>query len=118
MSFLSDMINLASSVTNSLGLQATVTHESYAGQDGYGKRLYGPPVSRLAVVEMKQKSVVTAAGELEMSQASVLFLDPALTVTTDDRIVLPNGNTGPILTIEGFIDPESGGPVLSQVYLG
>ena len=118
MGILTDAVNIASSVTDGLGLQSTVTHEAIAGLDGYGNKLYAAPVSRLAVVEMKQKSVKTASGEMDVSQASVLFLDPTLIIDSDDRITLPNGMTGPILTLEGFMNPETGQPALTQVYLG
>lgn len=119
MSFLDTLrsgIALANNLTSSL--QASVVHKVSAGQDLRGKQLYPTAVNRRAIVEMKQKSIKTPSGELVMARASVLFLDPAVIVKVTDQIILPDGSTGPILDIEGFVDAEIGKPMLTQVFLG
>lgn len=118
MGLIDDAVAVANDVTLALGLQALVTWEAFVQVDGYGKKTFAPAVQVRAVVEMKQRSVKTGSGELDMSQASVLFLDPSLVISTNDRITLSNGVTGPILTMEGVMSPATGQPALTQVYLG
>jgi hypothetical protein len=117
-------VAIANSVTNSGDLQASVMHEHYtesaqlAANKGVGKRTLDAAVSRPALVQKKQQMVRTASGELVQSKASVVFLDPAVLVTLFDKITLPDGTTGPILSIEGFVDKRTGQPILTEVYLG
>lgn len=111
-------------------LQATVSFERYIGSDGYGTLLYAPAVPLKAIVDWKQKQVRTVSGILSVSRASVMFLDiVALTAATpagfttagvsdEDKITLPDGTTGPILDMAGFIDAGTGHPIATEVFLG
>ena len=107
-------------------LQATITYRRYGGEDAYGEKVLGSAVSMKAVVDWKQRQVRTQAGILSVSRASVLFLDTAqlLSVTNnqgindEDQITLPDGTTGPILDMSGFIDAGTGVPVATEVFLG
>lgn len=119
MSFLDTLrsgIALARTLTDSL--QTTVTQEVSAGQDLRGKQIYPTIVSQKAIVEMRQRAIKTSNGESVIARASILFLDPAVVVNYTDRLTLPNGYSGPILEIEGFMDPGTQKPMLTQVYLG
>lgn len=111
-------IALAHSVTNAGNLQATVTHEAFVSQTAKGVRSYGAPVSRPALVEFKNHSVVSATGEMSVARATVTFLDASVVITDDDRITLPDGTTGPIIDRVGLVDKLTGQPVLTQIYLG
>ena len=53
-----------------------------------------------------------------MSQAEVTFLDPGVVVNELDIIILPDGTSGPIINSAGFVDAQTGHPILTQVYLG
>lgn len=112
-------------------LQATVSYERYLYSDEYGEKTYGPAVPMAAIVDWVQRQVRTKEGVLSVCRASVLFLDIqallAATVGTDnpmggisdeDRIILPDGDTGPILDMSGFIDAGTGIPVATTVFLG
>ena len=112
-------------------LQATVSFRHYVSSDGYGTRIYSPdealPAAQLkAIVDWKQKQVRTMSGILSVSRASVMFLDIAALVAATggegvddlDMIVLPDGTTGPILDMSGFIDAGTGHPVATEVWLG
>jgi hypothetical protein len=112
---LDSAVAIANTVTQSLGMQATVTYETFVSADGAGKRTYATPVSRKAVVIKKQQMVKTADGQLVMSQARIVFLTPSI-VGEFDRITLPDGTTGPILNTEGFIAEVN--PILNEVFLG
>ena len=115
MGLLDDAVSIADQVTDALELKATVSHQSFMSADGAGNRLPGPVVFRKALVNKKQQLVKAATGEMVMSQASVTFLSPVI-VTLYDRIILPDGTTGPILNTEGFVTNIN--PIMSEVYLG
>lgn len=126
-------VKIADGVTKPL--QATVQYWRYISQDSYGTSTYSPPFNaesptnglRLkAIVDWKQKQVRTMEGILTVSRASVTFLDIlAVVVATSgegisdlDLIVLPDGTTGPILDMAGFIDAGTGHPIATEVFLG
>ena len=117
MSLLASAVALANNVTQSLGLQADVTYyQAISPADGAGKvdRLAG--VILKAIVEQKLKQVRTISGEMVMSRSNVTFLEPRV-ISTDDKIVLPDGSTGPILATQGFVD-DTQAAILTQVFLG
>ena len=109
-------VELANSLT--ADLQANVTHKAWVSTGGSGVKVYAEPVVRPALVDWKQKQVRTASGVLTVCRASVTFLDPAVVVDEKDIIILPDGTTGPILDMAGFIDRITGTPILTEVYLG
>lgn len=117
-------VKVANGVTKPL--QPTVTFRRLIGIDGEGTRTYASNVSLRAIVDWKQKGLRTPTGELSVSRASVAFLDvAALMAATDgkgvddgDIIILPDGTTGPILDLSGFIDAGTGMPVMTEVWLG
>lgn len=118
MGLLANAVAIANGVTLSLGLQASVTHEAFLGQNARGDRSYGPPVARPALVTLKNRSVVTSTGELTVSNAQIVFLDASVIIGDDDRITMPDGTTQPIIDRRGFIDPGTGRPILTEVFLG
>lgn len=122
-------VSIADSVTRPL--QATVQYRHFLSADGQGASLYDPPMDQpalelVAIVDWRQKSLRTMTGELSVSRASVLFLNIAALVAATggegiddgDIIVLPDGTTGPILDMTGFIDAGTGHPVATEVFLG
>lgn len=129
MTLLSKVVGIANKVTKSLKFQALVSYDKCTGvsTDGYGTLLYeNGPVLLSAIVEMKQEQVTTLTGILAISRASILFIDtPALIAATggvpidsNDTITLPDGTSGPILNVAGFVDAGAIYPVTTQVYLG
>jgi hypothetical protein len=107
-------------------LQATVMYSRCTGEDAYGELLYAAGAVPLrAIVEWKQQQVMTQGGTLVSSRVSVLFLDVAALatasagagVTTKDKIVLPAGETGTIINLDGFLDAGTGQPVATTAYL-
>lgn len=117
-----DTVRSAVAVADALtrDLQATVVHTAATlPQDARGEPTApASPVSRPAIVEMKQHVVKTTGGQMVTSKAKVTFLDAAVVVGLLDKIVLPDGTTGPILDVEGFVDRGTGRPILNEVYLG
>jgi hypothetical protein len=115
MGLLDDVVAIANSITNDLGMQAIVSHESVISIDGAGNRSFAAAVARRAVVVKKQKLVKTTTGEMVMSQAYIALLNSTV-VNLQDRFTLPDGTTGPILNTEGFVSNVN--PILTEVYLG
>jgi hypothetical protein len=117
-------VKTANSVTQSL--QALVTYERSLGDNGYGAINYAPPIEMKALVDWKQRMVRTAAGQLTVTRATVTFLDvnTLLQVTEykglndEDKITLPDGTTGPILDMGGFVDPGTGIPYATEAMIG
>lgn len=114
----------ADKVTKSL--QALVTFEQYLSDDGFGTAIYAYPRKLRAIVDWKQKQVRTAEGELTVTRATVTLLNIAEVVAATggdgiddkDRFTLPDGTTGPILDMGGFIDAGTGHPVATEVFIG
>lgn len=123
-----DVVRSAVAVANQVTkpLQPTVSFSRYTGSDSYGMQTYAPPVPLKAIVDWKQKQLRTPEGVLSVSRASVMFLDIATLVAAtggngvsdEDRIVLPDGTTGPILDMSGFVDAGTGHPIATEVFLG
>lgn len=107
-------------------LQATVTVERFIQDPAGYDPMYGPPISMKAIVDWKQKQVRTQQGVLSVSRAMVMFLDINEMVAAtggeglddNDKITLPDGTTGPILDMAGFIDAGTGHPIATEVYIG
>lgn len=120
-------IATAHTILNGGGMEASVTHTPWTGQDGYGADTFGAPVPRRAIVDMTRKPRVTRAGKLLMTIAEITFLEPITDngasgrdepIDTRDKIVLPDGSTGPIVSVGGPVDPVTGRPYLNTVLLG
>jgi hypothetical protein len=118
-------IQTANTVTKPL--QGTVQHAAWIGQDGFGADTWAAPVSRAALVDLTRKLRATQNGRLVMTVASITFLDvlsangaSGRTEPIDDRdkITLPDGTTGPIVSVGGFMDALTGRPLLNEVLLG
>lgn len=118
-------VKIADQVTKPL--QCDVTLEHYAGSDEYGALDPAPaPVTLKAIVDGKQQQVRTMAGVLSVSRATVMFLDVAALlaatngegINDQDVITLPDGTTGPILNLAGFVDAGTGQEVATEVYIG
>ncbi len=131
------LVRNAVSTANSLtggtdGLQAEITHEPWTGLDGYGKPSYGSAVTRLAIVELaalhnRPAAVRLDSGEVLVVRATVTILSPIRAnaasgrkgpVDPRDRITLPDGTTGPILTINAPVDPATAAPYFYEIGLG
>lgn len=126
---LDDIIRGAVATAHNLttSLQPTVTHYAWIGQDAFGAKSYAPPVILPALVEQRLREHKTGSGTTVMTRAKVSFLkivppngaagrtEP---IDPKDKIVLPDGTSGPIVDVEGLIDPDSLCPYLPEVWIG
>ena len=107
-------------------LQPTVSYERYTGADLYGTPAFAASVSLRAIVDWKQKQLRTSTGVLSVSRASIMLLNIADVVTAtggagindEDKFTLPDGTTGPILDMSGFIDAGTGHPIATEIFIG
>lgn len=118
-------VKIADKVTKPL--QATVMHAAWTGSDDYGAGSYATPVARRAIVDQQQHEHRTRSGELVATQAYIGFLEPIAPngaagrtepIDPNDVIILPDGTSGPIVDISGFIDAGTGRPLFSEVWIG
>lgn len=128
MSLLDDVRDAVSTADDETkDLQATVQHEAWTGADQYGTPTFAAAVARRAIVDQQQHEHRTATGELVATQAYVAFIEPITPngaagrvepIDPNDRITLPDGTTGPIVDVSGFVDAGTGRPLFSEVWLG
>jgi hypothetical protein len=117
-------VKIADKVTKPL--QATVIYERLQTGDGYGAGTFGSPVLLRAIVDFKRVQVRTRAGLTTVTRATIDLLDiDAVVAATggagignDDKFTLPDGDTGPILDIGGFVDAGTTHPIATTVMLG
>lgn len=127
---LADVVRGAVATANTVtrDLQASVTHFAWTSQSDTGAPVYASGVSRKAIVEMKQRLMRTAGGQEIVARAKVTFLElPAANgaanrrepIDPRDKILLPDGTTGPILDVAGLVDAEStaGRSFFAEVWL-
>jgi len=124
-----DVLRNGIAIANALtkDLQDQVTHEAWIGQDFNGKPVYEEAVSYQAIVEQKQRMIRGSDGREIMTTCYVGFLFPVPSngaegrrepIDPRDRIVLSNGTTGPIVSLDGFMDRAFDRPMYTQVFLG
>jgi hypothetical protein len=104
-SLLRSAVQTASRLTASL--QVDVQHEARTGIDGYGKPTFAAAVTRAAIVELRPKLLRRPDGQEVMASATVTFLGN-VAIAVEDRLTLPGGQVGTVLTVGGVADPASG----------
>jgi hypothetical protein len=117
-------VKIADKVTKPL--QATVTYQRAVSEDGYGGFSYQSPIKLRAIVDFGSKQVRTKEGILTVTRATIDLLDINAVIAAtggngignNDTFVLPDGDTGPILDLAGFIDAGTGHPIATTVMLG
>jgi hypothetical protein len=89
--------------------------------------VYAPAITVQALVEQKQRLRTLQGGQTIMTRFKLTILtvlDPQGTsnrtepIDTRDKFVLVDGSTGPIVDVEGLIDPATGSPYMYEVWLG
>lgn len=138
-SLLQQVVKICDDVTNSLKFQTLVQVMRYIGpsDDGLGTKQYATSSTIRAVLEKRQRHVKTPNGGLAYSTATLIFLDatgllsatPEVTlpngnvhqaglVDVDDYIILPDGTQQTIVSVGGYVIPQTGHPVATEVALG
>lgn len=116
-------VKIADKVTKPL--QATVMYAREGVDNSYGPT-YLTAVPLHAIVDYKAVQVRTKGGVLTATRATITLLNidevvaatAGLGIGNNDIFTLPDGDTGPILDIGGFVDPGTGHPIATTVMLG
>lgn len=100
-------------------LQATVEHHVFRRHTSKGGiEHYPTPDAVQAVVILGQKRTgYNERGEVVPLRALLIFPRP-IAVTMHDKFILPDGTTGPVVSIDGVVDPATGNRYASEVGLG
>jgi hypothetical protein len=118
-------VAIANSVTSSL--QVVVSHEAWIGSDSYGAPQYATAVNLSAIVEYRQRLRHLRDGQQVLQRAVVFLLEPVSPngaaerrepIDPRDRIVLPDGTTGPIYDVAGLADPQTNASYYHEVVIG
>jgi hypothetical protein len=117
-------VALANKITRDL--QPVVSYQRLVSTDGEGAKTYAAAVPLHAIVDYTSKQVRTQGGVMTVTRATIDLPDvKEIIVATggagignDDVFTLPDGDTGPILDIGGFIDAGTGNPVATKVMIG
>ena len=115
-------------------LQGVITIEPWIGTDDYSKPTYGTAVNVDAIIEDAShlrrvgRSKEDIVDGQESQVKTVLTIPRPLSsngaagrrepIDPRDRVTLPGGVTGPILNVDGVIDPLTGKPYMFTVELG
>lgn len=110
-------VALARKITDNGEITVPVLHEAWTGDGNYGEPTYAAAATLMAIVAWKQKTVPTMAGTTTVSRAYIAFLFPVV-IDEKDKLTLPDGTTGPIIDMEGFIDRATGIGYTTEVWLG
>lgn len=94
----------------------TVTIEPYSSANAYGESSFSTGVAYLARTETKARLFRRSDG-VEVVAVAVTYLADAPTVSTKDRITLPDGTKPPIVAVESDPD-ETGAAYYTAVYTG
>ena len=121
-----NVIAIADRITTDL--QVPVQHYAWIRNDlEYSdKSIYAAPITRLAIVNRRER-LFRFEGQDLIQRASVIFLRPITAngatgrrepVDPRDKIVLPDGYTGPIRDVRGLENTFSDSPYMLEVILG
>jgi hypothetical protein len=114
MSVVRSACKVADRVTKSL--QPIVQHEAVLSVDGSGAIAFAAAVPRAALIDYSQKIVANQNGQMVVSQARITLLTP-VAVTVQDQFTLPDGTTGPIISLSGVMDAETGTLIVEEIAL-
>ena len=124
-SLIRSSVSIADNVTKTL--QSTVLHSAWIGYGSYAEPLYSTTISRKALVEYKQRMYTMGNGQEIVQKAVITFVGPIEAngaidrqepLDSRDKITLPSGYTGPILSVEGVVDPSTNQPYMFVVVMG
>lgn len=118
-------VEVANKITRSGGMQCIVQYERELALGPTGPS-WAPAVPLHALVDFKIAQVRTKEGVLTATRSIVTLLDIAEIVAAtngegignNDKFTFPDGDTGPLLDISGFVDAGTGHPIATTVMIG
>lgn len=118
-------VALAHSLTTSL--QANVVLHRWSQSSGFGEAVYAAPITVTALIEQKQRLHAMSSGQTILTRAKITILTPLAPlgasgrtepIDVRDKLILPDGTTGPIVDVEGLVDPDTNRPYLYEIWMG
>jgi hypothetical protein len=123
------VVKIANNITKPL--QGDVSHYPWIAQNRFGSAShqapFGEPIVRKAIIEQQARWRQLPNGNMVSTYAHVIFLEPFAHINAPnrknpvdprDRLILPDGTTGPIVDIDGLFNPGSGSLYFCEVWLG
>jgi len=114
-------------ITRTGKLQTAVSYQRVTARDAYGAAsAFSSPVPLKAIIDFTGRPVRNKEGITVMATATLTFLSvsevAAATnnagVDEDDQFTLANGRVSKVVSIGGFMDSITYGPIPLTVYLG
>jgi hypothetical protein len=112
-------------------LEVPILHAAYIQQNVFGSQThntpFGEPVSRVAILEQKQRFRQLSNGQMVLTYAHLIFTEPFAghgapgrkePVDPRDKFILPDGTTGPVVDTDGLFNPATNSPYFLEVWLG
>jgi hypothetical protein len=124
-SLIREVVGIADNITGSL--QDTIQYSAWIGYDDFNKPIYDSAIVMSAAIEEKQYDRRLPDGSIITQRATIQITRPIKPngavdrrepVDPRDKIVLPNGYTGPILFVDGMGDPDTHAPYAYEIVLG
>lgn len=119
-------VAIINSVTSDL--QVTVVHYAWLSNNDDSESVYDTGVNLSAIVEYgKEQLLQTDGRELLVKGTSIMIIGPVTDnggsnrrepIDPRDRFTLPDGTSGPILSMKGVADPLTGDQYVYEVFLG
>lgn len=129
MAFPAEIIRSGVGIANSLtlGVQSPITHYAWISQSVAGDDTYDDPVTLLCVIDRTNRVIVRDGEHITIGATLAFVGDVAPNgavgrrepIDPRDKIVLPDGFTGPIIDSPGsVIDPDTERGFIQSVMLG
>src|SRR5688572_2046525 len=112
-------------------LQGSVSHYPWIAQNAFGSTQhqspFGQPITRTAIIEQQGRWRQMPNGNMVFTYAHLIFLEPFEHINAPnrknpidprDRLILPDGTTGPIVDVDGLYNPGTNSPYFCEVWLG
>jgi hypothetical protein len=112
-------------------LQGDVSHYPWIAQNAFGsvsqQTPFGQPIARKAVIEQQSRWRQLPNGNTVSTYAHIIFLTPFEHIDVPnrknpidprDRLILPDGSTGPIVDVDGLHNPGTKSLYFCEVWLG
>jgi hypothetical protein len=123
------VVGIANKVTKDL--QGAISHYPWIAQNAFGsvqsQSPFGQPIIRNGIIQQQGRWRQIANGNMVFTYAHIVFLEPFAHIEAPnrknpidprDRLVLPDGTTGPIVDIDGLFNPGTKSPYFCEVWLG
>ena len=108
---------IATANAETADLQVSVEHSHTITRSASGRITYAETDTLQAIVEPISRVFRDNDGVERVSRARITILSD-VAIDMNDKLVLPSGQTGPLLQVSGGLADPAGGNMLTQVWMG